>query len=237
MKRLIVLLTLIYSIFCSFDSCVNCNDESQCYNIDIEFNGFSCYKYKSEYASNKCLPSPDDKKEQEAFFNMDLNNLKEVYSSGLYTFDINEVRYSYPEKKTHNKGETITTKTFSFSPIDKEIIRSNNTCFYQLYGRFLKNYNKNGANSYPNVKDKNLCFNSNKFDEALNLIDCGYAEITFPLNDKNYTITTCYPFPNRKMPENVQNIYNKYYIQAQIKNIKIILNDKNNKESIGKGKF
>jgi len=84
MKRLIVLLTLIYSIFCSFDSCVNCNDESQCYNIDIEFNGFSCYKYKSEYASNKCLPSPDDKKEQETFFNMDLNNLKEVYSSGLF---------------------------------------------------------------------------------------------------------------------------------------------------------
>ena len=36
------------------------------------------------------------------------------------------------------------------------------------------------------------------------------------------------------MPENVQNIYNKYYIQAQIKNIKIILNDENNKESIEK---
>jgi len=39
------------------------------------------------------------------------------------------------------------------------------------------------------------------------------------------------------MPENVQNIYNKYYIQAQIKNIKIILNDKNNKESIEKGEI
>ena len=99
MKRLIVLLTLIYSIFCSIDSCLNCNDESQCYNIKIEFNGFSCYKYKSEYASNKCLPSPDDKKEQEAFFNMDLNNLKEVYSSGLYTFDMDEAKYYFPEKK------------------------------------------------------------------------------------------------------------------------------------------
>ena len=39
------------------------------------------------------------------------------------------------------------------------------------------------------------------------------------------------------MPENVQNIYNKYYIQAQIKNIKIILNDENNKESIEKGEI
>lgn len=237
MKKLIILLTLIYTIFCSYDSCLSCNDESQCHNIKIEFNGFSCFKYESEFRSNECAPCPDNKNEQEAFFNMDLNYLKEIYSSGLYTVDFDKFRIYFPEKKNYDKSETITTKEYSLSPLDKEIMSSKNTCLYQMYGRYVENYNKNHATSYPNVKDKNLCFNSIKFDEALNLIDCGYAEITYHLNGKTYSITTCSPFPNRKMPENVQNIFNKYFIKNQMANMKQIINGQNNKERIEKGEI
>ena len=120
----------------------------------------------------------NDKKDQEANFYMELTLLKEVISSGLY-YNADEYIIYGPEKKTYNKGETIKIKMIPMSPIDKEIIRSKNTCLYQLYGRYAENYNKNHSTSYPNVKDKNLCFNSDKFEEALNLLDCGYAQITF----------------------------------------------------------
>ena len=215
MKKIIILSILIYGIICSFDSCANCNDQSQCFNINIEFEGFSCHKYENEAKSNECVPFPNDKKEQEALYNMDINNAKELLSSGLYTSSLDKLVLYYPDKKSFDKDETIKTKKHNLSPTDKEIMTSKNTCLYQLYGRYLDNYNKNGAN-YPNVKDKNLCFNSDKFDEALNLIDCGFAEIKFPLNDKTFTMNTCFPFPNRKMPENIQNIFNKWVIESQI---------------------
>ena len=228
MKKLIISLTLIYAVFCTFDSCNQCYDQSQCAKIKIEFEGFSCYQYESELKYNECVTFPDNKKDQEAYINMDLALLKEAISSGLYS-DIDEITIYGPEKKNYNKGETIKIKKSSFSPVDKEIIASKNTCLYQLYGRYVENYNKNGYTSYPNVKDKNICFNSDKFDEALNLIDCGYAQITFPLSGKNYTMTTCYPFPNRKMPEKVQNIYNKYFIESNFANIKNMANGVINK--------
>ena len=221
MKKLIISLTLIYAVFCTFDSCNACYDQSQCANIKIEFTGYSCYQFESEYSSYECTGYPDDKKDQEAFYKMEIALLKEVVSSGLYN-NPEKLILSWPEKKTYNKGETIKTKTFQLSPLDKEIIRNKNSCLYHLYGRYVEVYNKNHAASYPDVKDKNLCFNSDKFDEALNLMDCGYAEITFPLKGKDFTMTTCYPFPNRKMPENVQNIYNKYIIESQIAAIKQI---------------
>ena len=134
---------------------------------------------------------------------------------------MDEFAFSGPSKKTYKKGDTIKTNIKKLTPIDKEIIRSKNTCFYQLYGRSQENYYKNEHISFPDVENKNLCFNSNKFDEELNLMDCGYAEITFHLsNGKNHTITTCFPFPNRKMPEKVQNIYKKIFIEKQIASIK-----------------
>ena len=231
MKKLIISLTLVYAVFCTVDSCNQCYDQSQCANIKIEFEGFSCYQYECELKYNECITFPDNKKDQEAFINMSKALLKEAISSGLYSkTDIDELIIYESEKKHYSKGETIKeNKKTSLSPVDKEIIASKNTCLYQLYGRYLENYNKNGYTSYPNVKDKNLCFNSDKFDEALNLIDCGYAQITFPLSGKDYTMTTCYPFPNRKMPEKVQNIYNKYFIESNFANIKNMANGVINK--------
>ena len=235
MKKLIISLTLICAIFCTFDSCLNCHDESQCSNKDIEFEGFSCYKYESEYRTNKCTPYPDDKKDQEAYWNMDFIFLKEIASSGI--FDLEDLSIFSSEKKTYNKGEKIKTKIISLTPVDKEIMSSKYTCLYKLYGRFVDNYKKNGVTSYPNVKDKTLCFNSDQFDEALNLFNCGYAEISFPLNGETYTMTTCFPFPNRKMPEKVQNVYNKCIIENQIASIKQLVSGESNKLRIVEGEI
>ena len=99
MKKLIILLTLIYAVFSTFDSCYECYDHSECANIKIEFDGFSCYKYKSDYRLNKCVPFPDDKTNQEAYYNMDMTYLKEVISSGLYTYALDDITIYGPEKK------------------------------------------------------------------------------------------------------------------------------------------
>ena len=48
-------------------------------------------------------------------------------------------------------------------------------------------------------------------------------------------MTTCYPFPNRKMPEKVQNIYNKYFIESQIASIKKLASGGFNNKVIEKG--
>ena len=237
MKKLIILLTLIYAVFSTFDSCYECYDHSECANIKIEFDGFSCYKYKSDYRLNKCVPFPDDKTSQEAYYNMDMTYLKEVISSGLYTYALDDITIYGPEKKIYDKGETIVTKILPLTPVDKDIFSSKNSCFYQLYGRFVDNFYKNGVTSYPNVNNKNLCFNSDKFEEALNLLDCGYAEITFPLNGKDFKMTTCYLFPNNKMPEKVQNIFNKHFIESQILTIKQIANGQVNKQGLEKWKL
>ena len=236
MKKLIISLTLICAIFCTFDSCLKCYDESKCSNIDIEFEGFSCYQYENEYRTNECTPYPDDKKDQEAYWNMDFNFIKEIISSGIFS-DLEDLTIYGGEKKTYNKGEKINTKKISLTPVDKEIISSKNTCLYKLFGRFIDNYNKNGVTSYPNVKDKTLCFNSDQFDEALNLFNCGYAEISFPLNGETYTMTTCFPFPNRKMPEKVQNVYNKCMIENQIASIKQLVSGESNKLRIVEGEI
>ena len=98
MKKLIISLTLIYAVFCTFDSCNQCYDQSQCANIKIEFEGFSCYQYESELKYNECVTFPDNKKDQEAYINMDLALLKEAISSGLYS-DIDEITIYGPEKK------------------------------------------------------------------------------------------------------------------------------------------
>ena len=73
MKRLIISLTLIYTIFCSFDSCNSCYNKSACPNIEIEFEGYSCYKLENEYSLIKCATYPDDKKDQEAYYNLGIS--------------------------------------------------------------------------------------------------------------------------------------------------------------------
>lgn len=235
MKKLTILSALFFSVLCSFDECNQCTEQSQCPSINIEYTGFSCYKYENEYIDGQCVSYPNNKTDQKAFYNMQLTYLKELIPSFFY-YDLDDIMLYGPEKKTYNKGDTMKAKITKLSPIDKEILDSKNTCLYQLYGKYIENY-ENGGTSYSNIKDKNICFNTYKFDEALNLLDCGYAEITFSLNGKNYNMTTCYPFPNRKMPELIQTIYNKYFIESQIGTIKSIGASEKNQKIIEKGEI
>ena len=93
------------------------------------------------------------------------------------------------------------------------IIKSKNTCGYLLFGRYFDEAISNpDLNGYPNINDKNICFKASKFPELEDLIDCGYAEIKYKVNDEEYKINTCFYLPNDKIPENIVKVYKETFI-------------------------
>ena len=109
-----------------------------------------------------------------------------------------DVDLEKPKKETYNTNEIVETEKATLSSKDKEIILSEKTCYYYLFGNYYFDQEKKG---YPNITNKNTCFNANQFDDLKNLLDCGYATINYSLNNKDYTIKTCYPIPNDNMPK------------------------------------
>ena len=89
-----------------------------------------------------------------------------------------------------------------------DTLESQNTCFYQYYGRYYNNDNKN----YENITDKNICYNVNQFTELENKVNCGYGEIKYIENDKTYGIKSCFFVPNKTMSIDMRKIYKKYFV-------------------------
>ena len=44
MKKLIILLLLTYSCFCTMEECDECDDQTQCNSIEVEYDDFYCFK-------------------------------------------------------------------------------------------------------------------------------------------------------------------------------------------------
>ncbi len=119
---------------------------------------------------------------------------------------------------------------------DKNIIKGNNTCGYISLGRYIDNID-NYINGYPNIEDKNACFNVDQFDDLKNLIDCGYAEIIFDTySEEIKTNKTCFYMPNENLPELlvkslygfqpfVYDLYAKIYYNDRDGSITSYLND------------
>ena len=137
----------------------------------------------------------------------------------IYNGLIKEINLIYPEqrgtyynlrakKDTYEKTETVVTKIEQFSNDDNTKLSSAQTCSYYFYGRFIKDA---ATKEYENITDKNLCYNAKQFDDLKNLIDCGYATISFSLGQKNYAINTCFLMPNDNLPAEF-NKYLKYYL-------------------------
>ena len=110
-----------------------------------------------------------------------------------------------PKKETYNTNEIVETEKATLSSEDKEILLSGKTCSYYYYGRYYYDLEKK---SYPNITDKNTCFNAKQFDDLKNLLDCGYATINFSYKNKDYSIKTCYLIPNDNMPK----LFNEFYM-------------------------
>ena len=211
MKRIILGLALISLVFCSEKSCLEEDDKTKCSTHSVEYNGFSCYPFSYEDDENEygCSSFPDNGNTQKAYFKLANGMFKEIYSCypGLMEDDdILDIPQFSSKKETYNKGEEIILKFSKISKSDMEIINSNKTCSYYYYGRifdYLEDiaYDYSKYKGYPNIENKNICFNAKQFPDLKDLIDCGFATIKYNNGRKDYEIKTCFYIPNNKMPE------------------------------------
>lgn len=117
-----------------------------------------------------------------------------------------EYQLMTPKKESYSTNKVIEIGPGTLSSIDKDILTSENTCFFHLYGKYIQNYSA----PYTNITDKNTCFNARKFNEFKNLIDCGYASFKFKVDQKDYEMKTCYLVPTSNLPQDFNEIYMDY---------------------------
>ena len=234
MKRIIICLIVFSISYCSYDSCVGESDQTKCENHQIdEYKGFSCYKFSNEdnEAEKSCFPFPDDSNSQKSYVNIFNGMGKELYSydpkyeSGIY--DFSEEEFFTLKKESYSKGEEIKYEGETFSEEDKKIItQQKNTCLYFYYGKYFDELYElsndlSKYKAYENIQDKNICFNANQFSELKDLVDCGYAEIKYVIENKEYNIKTCFLIPGNNMPEDLESFFKKEYIDILFEEVSI----------------
>lgn len=209
MNNFIISLVLIFSVYCSLDSCVKEQNYSSCTNHEIELKKFSCRKFwNSDDGNNnkKCFPFPGEFKDQIYFWGLLKGSTAEFESvfpgSSQNYFDQLLV---YLEEGDEIHAYSI-NGTLSLKYL--EIVRNKNTCFYQYYGRYVNNKTANSEN----ITDKNICYNVDQFTELKNKVNCGYGEIKYVENGKTYGIKSCFFVPNKTMSVDMRKIYKKYFV-------------------------
>lgn len=223
MKILTIILLLITHSYCTIEDCEDSNDQNSCNSIEVEYDDFFCYKAELHDELPKCTALPKDENNQKLYWNMLNGFMKEMYSDiGSYIREeIIESKEDFenglykPGKDFYSTNEIVTTSPGELTSKDVEIIASENTCTYHLYGKLIANMFEENF-EYPNVKNKNTCFNAAKFDEFADIIDCGYAVMKFSIDGENYEIQTCYLLPTEKLPQNFTDLYMesiKYHIE------------------------
>ena len=213
MKRIIILLCIIYSFYCGYESCYDETRHSECSKISIEIDGFSCYKYSFEDKDNQkeegCTPFPDDDDDQKYFEQLLIGMGKETMLS-IYedSEDAEELNYIPTfDKESYKKDEIIVTKMINITKEDKEKRERNNTCLYKYYY-----YTLSQEDGPLNVTDKNICFNVEQYDELKNKLGCGYATIKFIKEGKVVAVlNTCYFIPDKNTPDTIENFIKKFY--------------------------
>ena len=219
MNKFIILSILLFSIYCSFDSCGEETIPSQCKNHDIQFNGFSCYKMEfpqfieDDEGDNDdyphCFPYPDKSETQKKYRKFLLGYMKETGSA--YEEAKNEItEIPIFKEETYSKDETLTYKLEKLSSEDKKILNGNKTCAYLMFGRYSDNIKKYRS-GYPNIEDKNICINADQFSDLKGLINCGYAHIKYTIMDKVYNFSTCYYIPDNQFPEELKPLWRILY--------------------------
>jgi len=222
MKKLFIIFLIIHYCHCSFSECDEAKDVNTCNTIEMEYDDFYCFKAKYWNENEaQCVPFPKNQEYQKLYSRFIIGLMKESSSSFIphaKEMDVttnelieNYINQSYkPKKESYNLDEIVEFEKVSLTDADKSKLLSKKTCNYYNFGRYYWDMKKL---NYPNINDKNICFNSEQFDDLKDLIDCGHANINFSVNGKDYSIQTCYLIPNDNMPE----IFNEFYM-SYIKN-------------------
>ena len=224
MNRLLLLVLSIYCVYCTRDECNECTNQKLCNSIDVGNENLYCFKveYFDPDGKSKCLAFPKEAEHQRLYYQLQNGFIKELSSCFVYlsnllygedeTFERIEADLIKVEKDFYSIDEVVKINQATLSSEDKDILASEKTCAFYFYGSYAKNlYRK-----YSNITDRKTCFNASKFNEFVNLIDCGYAKVKFNMNGEDYEITTCHFVPTSQLPETFNDIYGNYLVGEDI---------------------
>jgi hypothetical protein len=221
MKRLILLLLALYSINCDVFECSADKNIANCSSHNVkELGDFNCHAFifnESNNSGEMCSIFPNSAEDQEVYWKIINGYNKEgisYYTSVFESPEFHEGEFddliAIPEKEYYGKDEIVKVKTTSPSEEDWKIIRSKNTCSY----KFMVDH------KYVNLTDRNECFNTLQFPDFKNLINCGYATITFKTDSGSpFTLKTCYFIPDNHLPDSFQILFKSIYMDSVLENI------------------
>ena len=196
--------------------CLGEKDTSKCSSHEISFKGFSCYKISYSGSFSMCGVFPDSSEGRKYYYQLHRGILKESLAGN---HGVTKTSYSNNNDLTGEvEGEQISITSEKTTEKDVEIASKNNTCFYQFEGRFYDyiDKNPNQIGTYLDITDKNICFNTDGFDDLNGLIDCGYAEITITAGDREATLKTCNFIANDDLPEELERYMKKILIDTHV---------------------
>ena len=221
MKRLILLLLALYSINCDIFECFEEKDITKCSSHQVkDLSDFNCHPFHDTLngkTNEACSIFPNSAEDQKVFWKIYSGFGKETLSAVVpNNLDLDESLDDYiivPEKEYYGTNEIITAKYTAPSNEDMKIINSKNTCLYKFIEQSLLIDN----DKYVNITDRNECFNTNQFPDFENLINCGFATLTFT-TDEGYpfTLTTCYYIPDNHMPDSFQKLFKILFMDSQL---------------------
>ena len=197
-------------------SCLNEKDQSKCHTHNIDISNFSCFKYNDIFNNKQyCLVYPDNDSIQKEYYKFYLGISKEELSINSNNFPHlynKDELVIIPEKENYEKDETITFKKIQdiVTEEDKSIFNKSNTCYSHFFEGYSNFYLKG---IFPNITNPNICYNVNKFSEHENILDCGYAKISFNYGQKKYNVQTCYFIPDDKISKNLLDYYRRSLIE------------------------
>ena len=221
MERLILLLLALYSINCNTDDCTEETDITKCSSHDVkEIGNFNCHPVHSVLdteTEDSCTLFPNSANDQKVFWKLMNGNVKESLSAlipffGLSDDDLDD-SIVVPDKEYYEANEIINPKYTAPSSDDMKIINNKNTCFYKFANQYLLSLEGN----IVNITDRNQCFNTDQFSDFENLINCGYATLTYNTEAGSpFTIKTCYFIPDNKMPDSFQKFFKTLFMDYQL---------------------
>jgi hypothetical protein len=223
MERLILLLLALYSINCNtYDDCTEETNITNCSSHDVkEIGNFNCHPVhfvSDTETEDSCTVYPNSANDQKVYWKL-MSGIGKESLSGLRPLfgqsDDNLDDYIVvPDKEYYEANEIINAKLTALSSDDMKIINNNNTCFYKFANQ---QYLLSLEGNIVNITDRNQCFNTDQFSDLENLINCGYATITYKSEAGSpFTIKTCYFIPDNKMPDSFQKFFKTLFMDYQL---------------------
>ena len=80
MKKLIILLLLTYSCYCTMEECDECDDQTKCNSIEVKYDDFYCFKANFFGEGAWCISYPKEGEYQKVYLNLYSWLIKELFS-------------------------------------------------------------------------------------------------------------------------------------------------------------